>query len=97
MKNENLSLPTLIALLTVDRAHSATMYTTITRKKMLTKILSTVESKSSSKYVCSRFRGDGTRMTNYRDRRRSRTGGWKKPRTAPIVGNDHDERGCRPG
>lgn len=36
-------------------------------------------------------------MSNYRDRRRPRTGGWKKPRTAPIVGNDHDERGCRPG
>lgn len=56
-----------------------------------------LESKSSSRRISYGFRGDGTRMSNYRDRRRPRTGGWKKPRTAPIVGNDHDERGCRPG
>lgn len=58
---------------------------------------SCLESKSSSRRISYGFRGDGTRMSNYRDRRRPRTGGWKKSRTAPIVGNDHDERGCRPG
>lgn len=36
-------------------------------------------------------------MNNYEDRKRPRIGGSTKPRTASVVGNDHDERGCRPG